>query len=407
MSHIRIITYDNFPYGGASANLLRYFSLSLSLEGNNVEVVMPTGNNYGKNIDSNVKRSGKVENVRFKHLAYLNHPQNFIGKALDIFLGFINTIGFILKESFKSELDIIIIYNTVFSRYLSIFLLSKILGKKLIVILPEFYEKPNTNFWSLARIKWTDFYLGIKYLSKYADGFFVASHYLKNYLEKERHILKPIYVLPNLMDPSLFQSENEKPFIENTITIGYTGTPTRKDGVVDLIKSFSLLHKKYDNTHLLIIGDVTNRGQSVLPPLIELASSLGVKDDITFTGLVAFSIIPNLINQCQILALTRPNGVFAEAGFPTKLGEYFACKKPVLITRVGDIPLYFDDCKEVKIVEPDNVESIFLGFEELINDPDLCSKLSKNSFEWMNKNLNFRNVSGMLSAFTKKVKILP
>jgi len=129
------------------------------------------------------------------------------------------------------------------------------------------------------------------------------------------------------MDPNIFQLSDVKPFIENKITIGYAGTPTRKDGAMDLIESFSILNKKYPGTHLLIIGDVVDPKKSILPELQHRVTELGVDKNITFTGLVPFSRMPALLNSCQILALTRPHGIFAEAGFPTKLGEYFACKK--------------------------------------------------------------------------------
>ncbi len=77
--------------------------------------------------------------------------------------------------------------------------------------------------------------------------------------------------------------------------------------------------------------------------------------------------------------------------FPTKLGEYFACKKPVVVTTVGDIPLYFTNKKDVILVEPDNIHSVAEGFKLLIRSEDLHTVLSENSYIWMDRNLNFRN----------------
>jgi glycosyltransferase involved in cell wall biosynthesis len=103
------------------------------------------------------------------------------------------------------------------------------------------------------------------------------------------------------------------------------------------------------------------------------------------------------------LALTRPNGIFSEAGFPTKLGEYFACKKPVVITRVGDIPKYFKNEEHIILVEPGNIESIVNGFEVLINRPNLSDKISKESYVWMDQNLNYLNVSLTIDLFIDKL----
>ena len=71
---IVIITYENFPFGGASANLLRYFAFALTCEGKEVEVILPTGNYFGNKIDLNTKRKGTFKNLKYHHLCFINHP---------------------------------------------------------------------------------------------------------------------------------------------------------------------------------------------------------------------------------------------------------------------------------------------------------------------------------------------
>ena len=56
-----------------------------------------------------------------------------------------------------------------------------------------------------------------------------------------------IAATPNIIDPESFSVINNK---ELKYTIGYVGSPTRKDGVDDLIKSFALFNKKFSNTNL-------------------------------------------------------------------------------------------------------------------------------------------------------------
>ncbi len=112
--------------------------------------------------------------------------------------------------------------------------------------------------------------------------------------------------MPNLVDPGRFELDLIQPFNPGKITIGYVGTPTRKDGALDLIKSFSRVSAKYPDTHLLLIGDITN-GNSIVPELKKYATEMGVSEDnITFTGLKSHIAIPELLLSCQILALTSP-----------------------------------------------------------------------------------------------------
>lgn len=400
---IKIITYENFPYGGASANLLRYFALALSREGNDVEVVLPTGNYFGNKIDINIEKKGNIENVTYRHLCFKHHPKNFIGKVIDNLCGIFLPIFFIFKESIKKNLDKIILYNVSFTSILIFLFIKVIVRKKLVIIIPEFYEKPKSKFPKLSLIFWYNFYLGFKYPLKYADGYIVVTNFLKKTIQNDLKSTKNILLLPSLMDPEIFDLKEVKPFVNNKITIGYAGTPTRKDGVIDLIESFKIINEKHPNTHLLIIGDSVDVRNSILPELKTYALNLGIVNNITFTGLVQFNSIPKLLNSCQILTLTRPSGVFAEAGFPTKLGEYFACKKPVVVTSVGDIPFYFKNKEQVIIVEPDNIESIVNGFRLLIENSELSISISNNAFKWMDMNLNFRNVSNKLNEFILSV----
>lgn len=398
-----VLITNNFPYGGASANLLRYFTLALAFQNNDIEVIIPTGSYYGNKIDVNENRYGEIESVKYRHLGFLNHPRNYFGKLLDNILGLILPFFYLLNKTIKNNLDIIIVYNPSLLPMVSYLITKFFLRRKLLVILPEFYEKPNHKFISLDLINWFSFYISIKYMVRNADTFIVLSSYLKQYLTNRLRISKDILIMPNLTDPKRFEIDGIMPFKSNKVTIGYIGTPTKKDGILDLIKSFGVLNSKYKNTHLLIIGDITN-GNSIVPDLKKYALEVGVDEDcITFTGLQSHKIIPQLLLSCQILALTRPNGIFSEAGFPTKLGEYFSCKKPVVITKVGDIPKYFKNEEHVILVEPGNIESIVNGFEVLINQPDLSDIISKKSYIWMDQNLNYLNVSFTIDLFIDKL----
>ena len=226
---IVLITYGNFPYGGASANLSRLFALGLADQNCDINVIMPTGNYYGNNVEDKNIRQGQIEGVFFKHLGFINHPKNYFGKLADNFYGLILPIFYLIGKAANNELDVIIIYDTTFLKSLFIKIIKSVLRKKLVIILPEFYEKPSSKFISLPLIKWYSFYFGIRYISKYADGIIVLSTYLRDYIKYEVKYKKNILLMPNLTDPEKFELKDIKPHFNGRITIGYVGTPTRKD----------------------------------------------------------------------------------------------------------------------------------------------------------------------------------
>ncbi len=401
MKKIKIVTYENFPFGGASANFLRYLAFALTQEKHEVEVIKPNGYIYGGNKNPKNQRVGEINNVKFRYIGLTkNHPRCVIGKIVSSIWAFCFTPLFLMLSYFHSKYQMLICYNTRLYAVLPLLVLKCFFKLKFLLIIPEYYRKPNSGI--IKKILWYNFYIGLNYFAKYADGYVVLTSYMYEYLSDNLKIKKPIYILPNIMDPKHFEMPSVEPYKANKITIGYVGTPTTKDGINDLLKSFSLLNKKYPETHLLIIGDTPGHC-SVIPDLMNEVKELDISESTSFTGLVSFNEVAILMNSCQVLALTRPNGVFAQAGFPTKLGEYFACKKPVLLTDVGDIPKYFENYKHAVIAKAENVDDIAAGFEKIISDKELSLNLAKNSYKWMDDNLNYRSVAIKLSQFIAEV----
>ena len=400
IKYIKIITYGNFPYGGASANYLRHFAKGLAGLDYDIEVLLPTGQCYGNNIEKVENRLSNCENVKYKFLGYKNHPNDIPRKIIDLIGGSLNTLFYLLKSVINNNADILIKYNTSVTSNISYLLLSWLFHIKVIYILPEFYEKPTKKSSWLEFFKWYNFYYGLRYFTKKANGLIVMSFYLRNYFTTFLSYKKPVIVIPNLTAPELFESNYKRPFKKGYYTIGYVGTPTKKDGILDLLTGFSIFNNKYPNSHLLIIGDITN-GKSIISNLKTFSRELGILKNITFTGLVPYKKIPNLLNSCNALVLARPKGIFAEAGFPTKLGEYFACKKPVVITKVGDIPKYFEDKKHAVLVNPNDPNDISKGFEFLINNESKSKKIALNGYEWMMENLYYKKIAFKISDFIR------
>jgi glycosyltransferase involved in cell wall biosynthesis len=54
---------------------------------------------------------------------------------------------------------------------------------------------------------------------------------------------------------------------------------------------------------------------------------------------------------------------------PTKLGEYLATGRPVVVTATGDIPKYLHDGVEAFVVEPGDVHSFSEALERALYNP--------------------------------------
>ncbi|RJO62158.1 glycosyltransferase family 1 protein [candidate division WS5 bacterium] len=388
MENILLVTTSNFPFGGPSANVLRLLTIGLAKTHRNVEVLLQRGICFGKVAEDN-KRKGSIEGVSYAHCGYLISSGNYLKKILDIASGIIVPLIVVIRKKIESRVDCVLLYNSTAYECLALFAACKILRIPIINHVVEWYEKETVvaSWWKLP--KWWDFLFRMKILNLHFDGLMVTSHFLKNYYTEKNFSGRKILILPNLVDISNFNSDEVKNLKNNNILrIGYCGTPTRKDGIDDLLKAFQSVQMKHPNSELLVIGDTTVGG-SLIPKLVEKAERLGILKKVKFTGLVKWEQIPGLLNSCDMLALARPSGRFAEAGFPTKLGEYMACGKPVVLTKVGDMPFYLEDKENAMLAEPDNPESVASKICYLIENPDQAKKIGENGLSWVEQNLEF------------------
>jgi glycosyltransferase involved in cell wall biosynthesis len=244
---------------------------------------------------------------------------------------------------------------------------------------PEFYDKSTFDGLAFGKLKWFSFLFNIHILNKFSYRLIVFSHYLKNLYLKHGISEDKIIVQPNLTDFDYWKIKEEIKEESEEYTLGYCGTPTLKDGVNDLLQAIRELKNRNKNVRLLIIGDVTY-GKSRIPEMIKLCESLNIAELVTFTGLVSSENVKRYLNKCKILVLTRPNIIQTQAGFPTKLGEYFASEKQILVTSFGDIEKYFAPMKELVTAECGNIENIAEKIIWMLSNPEKSEQIREAGY---------------------------
>ena len=184
------------------------------------------------------------------------------------------------------------------------------------------------------------------------DGLFVISNSLKEYFIKEGLPEKKVHVINMFVDTNRFiglRKTTDEKYIAYCGAVSYD-----KDGANILIESFAKFYPQHKDYKLYIIGKSVEA--TVIEQLKELSQKLGVENNVVFTGAVDPKEMPQLLYNARILALARPDNLQAQNGFPTKLGEYLATGNPVVVTRVGEIPLFIKDMQNGFLAEP-NPES--------------------------------------------------
>jgi glycosyltransferase involved in cell wall biosynthesis len=220
---------------------------------------------------------------------------------------------------------------------------------------------------SFSRRLMTKFYL---WTTKRATGLFVISNALKNYYIEQGVSPDKICVSNMTVDLSRFEGI-EKQSVEHRY-IAYCGSiSNHKDGVDTLIKAFARVSKNLLDIKLYLMGLFSIPEEEKQDK--ELARSLNIADKVVFCGLVSSRELPQMLKNADCLVLARPENKQAKYGFPTKLGEYLLTENPVVVTSVGDIPLFLKNRESAYLAEPNNIDDIAAKIEEALTSPNAVS----------------------------------
>lgn len=348
-----LFTSMNFPSGGAGATYLNLFCRGLKLNGFSISVFLLKGFAFGKYTYNGPRKNVTEDNIPYTYLGFKQRPDNIILKLCDELLSFIRLTICLFSLIPDRKFISLFVYSsdTPFTIPISVF--AKIFRIKISKFVAEIIDKSEYDGSFFRKLKSYEYDFNFKYLNKIADKLIVFSYYLKNEFLKMGYNENNIIVQPNLTDFKFWESSGG----EIRYDLGYSGAPYLKDGLYDLFKAISLLSKENLYVTLLVIGDATF-GKSLIPALKIECQKLGISKNVTFTGLVESDLVKKYLSECKILAITRPSTIQTRAGFPTKLGEYYACRRPVLATNFGDMDKYFTDGQDIVMAECGNADSI-------------------------------------------------
>ena len=158
---------------------------------------------------------------------------------------------------------------------------------------------------------------------------------------------------------------------ENTVRLLYVGRLFPEKSIHTAVEAMPHILKKHPNTHFMIVGIGHLRAK-----LEKLASDLGVRDNITFLGLVSEEDKILAYNACDIFILPS----LAELEGMVVL-EAMACGKPIIISNAEMSASRFFVDDNGFLFEMQNGKHLAEQTIQLIADVELRRKMGKNSLE--------------------------
>lgn len=168
-----------------------------------------------------------------------------------------------------------------------------------------------------------------------ADGVIAISRMIqKHYSEHSNHVLR----VPTIMDiPPEFQNQSSG----EPIKIVFTGSIAwGKDRLVDVIHAIDELRNDDVNLELHIYGPSRD---AILNQLNHDDGILNRNSNIFVHGRIPHKEISKKCSECDFGIILRPDRKQSNAGFPTKIAEYFAVGTSVIANDTGDLKLYVNE----------------------------------------------------------------
>jgi glycosyltransferase involved in cell wall biosynthesis len=103
--------------------------------------------------------------------------------------------------------------------------------------------------------------------------------------------------------------------------------------------------------------------------------------------------------HASILVLARPLCRQSQAGFPTKLGEYLATGKPVLVTKTGQIATYLEDNYSVFLAPPDDIESFAERIRYILTHEDEATEVGRQGRDAAIRYFDYKENGARIKAF--------
>ena len=370
---ISILTASDFPYGGAAENLVRQLALGIYENDVKVEVIRYRGSRYGSQNDTPISCSNYLFNKPRKGDLF---------NILEQIAIFILTPFLLAYRKFKKHDEHIVLYGLEFSPIIRpIRFWTKLLGIKCYRFITDYYDdKVIASVW-WKNIKHVFYRKQFQVIDPRLDGLFVVSHFLYEFCLQNGIPEEKIVLVPHFIDTELREKvANQK---DKKFTITYSGTLRRENGIYDLLEAFRLLLQQDKDLKLKLMGEVDEELQKMLDS--EAYKHLPIEA----TGFLQKNDILNEMLSSSVLVNPRISGRLADAGFPTKMGEYLSTKIPVVSTKVGDLPRYLEHKKNIIFAEANDPESLAQSILYVKEHEQECIKIAENGYQWANEQLNY------------------
>jgi len=204
-------------------------------------------------------------------------------------------------------------------------------------------------------------------LVNFADGITVSNGFLQ-----DRFSGTLLYHCrdTSVLDPDKFDKDQakEKLGVKNKKVVMFLGTPRAHKGVDDLVEAMNKMDDP--DVRLVIIGAENG--------LESLQGHCRTKEDqLVLLPMIPFRDLPQHLAAADVVVIPQRKTSDTVGQMPAKIFDAMAMAKPIVSTRVSDIPDVLGDCGY--LVEPGNVQQLAEAVNHVFNHPEEALRKGKKA----------------------------
>lgn len=381
-----IVTKEAFPNGMAATNRIKCYARAIMDGGLKCEVIICGCTELNAHKIKNNEAVGNYKGVPFRYIGgTTTDTRPELIRKLFQFVRLVKT-GLYLKKNMQKGDVLFLIMGGRVERMLRYMEIAHSKGAFCVRDLCELPNGTSIETEKTIRLRKTT----IERQFPKLDGIISISDALlnlaRNYaLPTCKHIKVPIMV--DYEDYYLKEksSEVEIPYIFHSGTLY-----EQKDGFVGVLEAFgkaTLMLKT--PIRFISTGNLNNARDKERSAIQEIIDRYNLEDKISFLGYVTNEELKNYLSRASLVIINKYRTQQNNYCFSTKLGEYLAAAKPVVITNVGEAMNWLKDGEDAYVVEPEDNDSLANAIVRVFGNPEEAHNIGKcgqklclNSFDY-------------------------
>lgn len=395
---VYIVTGEPFPNGMAATSRIKCYAKALLSQNVDCEVLI-VRKTESYNNPKNTLGEGIADGVSFKYISGSPvNSKNIIVRQIDARTYRCRTFLFLKKTLRKGDvvLDFLGPQTTFVERLISITHQRKALYCRDLCELPAGTGAETKE--AIERRK----YILEKIFPK-LDGVIAISETLfdlaNQYVSKKCVVIK----VPILVDFAQYEMKDASGDMDVPYVFHAGSLSEQKDGFLGMVKAFGMAVQKAGmNIQFISTGTIDKCPSKT--ELLETIKSYQIEDRLQFLGYISETELKRYLSGASLVIINKHITQQNKYCFSTKIGEYMAAGKPLVITRFGEAVNWLKDGETAYVVEPGETEQLAETIIRAFENEDERRSIGENGKILCKKAFDYGVYGATLVSFVSEMK---